>query len=274
MPHAKILTVFGHGMKIRCRMRWPENAVFSGKTLYYPQTRNRETRMNDLYSKARLSRDRNFDGQFYFGVKSTDIFYRPSCPAPTAKEENVVYFNSMFEALERGFTPCYLCRPDLETEYYNGNAEGSRCVTTALEMIGNGFLNSRSVAELAAANHVLERHLRRLFFEYLEASPTRVGIYRDLCQKADRRYDAKFFGNRIRHRIPLTEVVQRCGAKAVRKNAVRDPEIALHYCAGGCFPVEVSQTVLFFTVVGIYAPPGNSQHGGRDGSYLRPDFSG
>ena len=133
--------------------------------------------MNDLYSKARIARDRNFDGQFYFGVKSTGIFCRPSCPAPTAKEENVVYFNSMFEALEQGFTPCYRCRPDLETEYYNGNAEGSRCVTAALEMIGNGFLNSRSVAELAAANHVSERHLRRLFLEHIGASPARVGIY-------------------------------------------------------------------------------------------------
>ncbi len=133
--------------------------------------------MNDLYAKARIAKDRNFDGKFYFGVKSTGIFCRPSCPAPVAKEANVVYLDSMFEALERGFTPCYRCRPDLETEYYNGNAEGSQCVAHALEMIENGFLNLHSVGELAEANHLSERHLRRLFLDNLGTAPHRAGEY-------------------------------------------------------------------------------------------------
>ncbi|MFA8344208.1 MAG: DNA-3-methyladenine glycosylase 2 family protein [Rhodothermaceae bacterium] len=133
--------------------------------------------MNELYSKARINKDKSFDGKFYFGVKTTGIFCRPSCPSPIAREKNVLYFNTVFEALEKEFTPCYRYRPDIETEYYNGNAEGSLLVSSALEMICNGYLNDHSVDDLARANNISERHLRKLFTDNIGISPNKIAIY-------------------------------------------------------------------------------------------------
>ncbi|XQF94387.1 Ada metal-binding domain-containing protein (plasmid) [Pseudoalteromonas espejiana] len=47
---------------------------------------------NQYWQKARQSRDPRFDGLFYVAVKSTGIYCRPICPAPTAHEKNVVYY--------------------------------------------------------------------------------------------------------------------------------------------------------------------------------------
>lgn len=59
--------------------------------------------MTAEYSQARRKKDKCSDGKFFFGVKTTGIFCRPSCPSPLAKEDNVEYFGSMFAALEKGF---------------------------------------------------------------------------------------------------------------------------------------------------------------------------
>lgn len=128
-------------------------------------------------SRARLNKDRNFDGKFYFGVTTTGIFCRPSCPAPVAKEENVEYFDNMFEALDKGFRPCLRCRPDMQTEYYNGNAAGSSLVKTALRIIYDGFLNDHSLSELADELMISERHLRKLFVDNLGVPPIKISRY-------------------------------------------------------------------------------------------------
>jgi|GEM_PF-5976204 len=67
--------------------------------------------MKEEYKTARINKDKNFDGKFFFGVKTTGVFCRPSCPAPVAKEKNVVYFHDMFEALDQLYRPCMRCRP-------------------------------------------------------------------------------------------------------------------------------------------------------------------
>jgi len=42
------------------------------------------------WQTARQSRDPRFDGVFFVAVKSTGIYCRPICAAPTAQEKNVV----------------------------------------------------------------------------------------------------------------------------------------------------------------------------------------
>jgi len=133
--------------------------------------------MKEEYKNARITKDKNFDGKFFFGVKTTGIFCRPSCPSPTAKEENVVYFKDMFEALDQYYRPCLRCRPDIHLDYYNGNASGTLMVQTALKMIYDGYLNGHSVAGLANELGVSDRHLRRLFIENLGVPPVKIARY-------------------------------------------------------------------------------------------------
>ncbi|VVS92396.1 DNA-3-methyladenine glycosylase 2 family protein [Desulfoluna spongiiphila] len=133
--------------------------------------------MHQEYSKARRSKDKTYDGRFFFGVKTTGIFCRPSCPSPVAHEKNVAYFHTIFEALEQGFRPCYRCRPDVEVAYTNGNIRGTFLVKEALEKIYGGYLHDHSLQELAATVGVSDRHLRQLFVDNLGAPPVTIARY-------------------------------------------------------------------------------------------------
>jgi AraC family transcriptional regulator of adaptative response/methylated-DNA-[protein]-cysteine methyltransferase len=57
-------------------------------------------------------RDAGYDGLFYFGVKTTGIFCRPSCPS-TPNRENIEFFPTIAAAAGAGYRPCKRCRPEL-----------------------------------------------------------------------------------------------------------------------------------------------------------------
>jgi AraC family transcriptional regulator of adaptative response / DNA-3-methyladenine glycosylase II len=42
-----------------------------------------------ICEQVRLTRDARFDGLFFIAVRSTGIYCRPICPAPTPKAHNV-----------------------------------------------------------------------------------------------------------------------------------------------------------------------------------------
>src|SRR5258708_12880113 len=61
--------------------------------------------------QAVLDRDTSLDGTFVFGVSSTGIFCRPSCPAKRPRRENVNFFDHALQAEQPGYRPCLRCRP-------------------------------------------------------------------------------------------------------------------------------------------------------------------
>lgn len=61
--------------------------------------------------RALTRRDAAFDGLFYFGVRTTGIFCRPSCSARKPLPGNVEYFASVREAAFAGYRPCKRCHP-------------------------------------------------------------------------------------------------------------------------------------------------------------------
>lgn len=128
------------------------------------------------YNIARITKDKNFDGQFYFAVKTTGIFCRPSCPCPIAKEENVVYFKTINEAIEQGFRPCKRCHPEVFMEHFQKNIEGALLVKKALKLIQEGYMLEHNLNELAESLHVSLRHLRSLFVETIGTTPIKVSM--------------------------------------------------------------------------------------------------
>ena len=54
-----------------------------------------------------------YDGRFFYGVKTTGIYCRPSCKSKSPKRENVLFFDTAKQAAESGLRPCKRCRPDL-----------------------------------------------------------------------------------------------------------------------------------------------------------------
>ncbi|HHY25804.1 MAG TPA: methylphosphotriester-DNA--protein-cysteine methyltransferase family protein [Desulfitobacterium dehalogenans] len=63
--------------------------------------------------KAVLDCDPIYDGKFFYGVKTTGIFCRPSCKSKSPKRKNVVFFDTAAGARALGLRPCKRCRPDL-----------------------------------------------------------------------------------------------------------------------------------------------------------------
>jgi AraC family transcriptional regulator of adaptative response/methylated-DNA-[protein]-cysteine methyltransferase len=60
---------------------------------------------------AILARDRSFDGRFFFGVVTTGVYCRPSCPSRHPLRRNVRFFPLAAEAAEAGLRPCLRCHP-------------------------------------------------------------------------------------------------------------------------------------------------------------------
>ena len=57
-------------------------------------------------------RDRGADGVFYYSVRTTGIYCRPSCGARPALRANVAFHASCLDAESAGFRPCLRCKPD------------------------------------------------------------------------------------------------------------------------------------------------------------------
>jgi len=128
---------------------------------------------NEIFERARLSRDARFDGRFFIGVKTTGIYCRPICPANAPKSENVVYYRTAAAASEAGFRPCLRCRPECApgTPAWAGT---STTVHRGLRLIAQGALDDGNLEHLANRLGVTSRHLRRLFSKHLGASPLAV----------------------------------------------------------------------------------------------------
>ena len=61
---------------------------------------------------AVIAHDAEADGHFYYSVKTTGVYCRPSCAARLALRKNVDFHLSCEEAVKAGFRPCKRCKPD------------------------------------------------------------------------------------------------------------------------------------------------------------------
>ena len=61
---------------------------------------------------AVVAHDGRADGTFFYGVRTTGVYCRPSCGARAARPENVEFHATSADAERAGFRPCKRCRPD------------------------------------------------------------------------------------------------------------------------------------------------------------------
>jgi AraC family transcriptional regulator of adaptative response/methylated-DNA-[protein]-cysteine methyltransferase len=59
-----------------------------------------------------LARDESLDGELFYGVATTGIYCRPSCPSRKPNRQNVKFFSSTGAAERAGFRACQRCHPD------------------------------------------------------------------------------------------------------------------------------------------------------------------
>ena len=157
--------------------------------------------------RARMSRDARFDGKFFIAVTSTGIYCRPICPSPHAKRNHVRYYPSAAAAAAAGYRPCLRCRPEAApgTPAWLGT---SALVRRALRLIDEGFLDSKSVDELAERLGIGARHLHRLFLQHVGAPPIAMAQTRRL-HFAKRMIDET--------PLPITEIAFAAGFQSIRR---------------------------------------------------------
>ena len=107
-----------------------------------------------------------YDGRFYYGVKTTGIFCRPSCKSKPPLEPNTRFFESAAAACEHGFRPCKRCRPDL-LEYQ----PALELLEQAKSIYQNHFDDTERLTAGLKSLPVSQTHLIRLFRTQLGVTP-------------------------------------------------------------------------------------------------------
>lgn len=116
------------------------------------------------------TKNREFDGVFYFGVQTTGIFCRPSCPSRSPKRENVSFFLTPNEAEKAGFRACLRCQP--KNEYFPG--AGAALIARAFECLRSDETEVPTIEELSVQLNVSPGHLQKTFKVVLGLSPKEV----------------------------------------------------------------------------------------------------
>jgi AraC family transcriptional regulator, regulatory protein of adaptative response / methylated-DNA-[protein]-cysteine methyltransferase len=114
------------------------------------------------------TRDRAADGTFVFGVRTTGVYCRPSCPARRPKRANVSFFASPKEAELAGYRACMRCDPQGE-----GESGIDQIVRQAKEYLQRNSERNVTLDELARVVGASPFHLQRKFKEIVGVSPKR-----------------------------------------------------------------------------------------------------
>jgi len=120
--------------------------------------------------RAVEAKNPEFDGVFYFAVKTTGIFCRPSCSSRSPRRQNVSFFPTPGEAEKAGFRACMRCKP--KSGYHPGPA--ALLIQKAFELLKSGNEEIFTVEELAIRLEVSPGHLQKTFKAVLGLSPKEV----------------------------------------------------------------------------------------------------
>lgn len=133
-------------------------------------------------------RDRNADGAFYYSVRTTGVYCRPSCPSRPARRENVRFHLNPEEAERAGFRACKRCRPNapgLAEQHAAGVAKACRLIETSDEM--------PNLDALAEAAEMSRFHFHRVFKSITGVTP--------------KAYAAARRAQRVREELPQRDTV-------------------------------------------------------------------
>ena len=119
-----------------------------------------------------LERDARADGQFYYAVKSTKIYCKPSCPSRRPTRKNVTFFPTTDAARAAGYRACLRCEPDRTKPKPDPQAEAIAQVADYLQK--NGGERTR-LKDLAKVTGVGKFTILRGFKRVLGVTPGEYG---------------------------------------------------------------------------------------------------
>jgi AraC family transcriptional regulator of adaptative response/methylated-DNA-[protein]-cysteine methyltransferase len=135
-----------------------------------------------------VARSAGADSSFFYSVRTTGVYCRPSCPARLARPENVRFHTTRKDAEDAGFRPCKRCKPDQPSLLERHAAK----VTEACRLIETSSAVP-SLEELATRAGVSPFHFHRVFKAITGLTP--------------RAYAAAHRGERVRQELSRTRTV-------------------------------------------------------------------
>lgn len=112
-----------------------------------------------------LARDATVDGQFFYAVRSTGVYCRPSCASRRPRRDNVLFFATAEAAEHAGFRACRRCYPREDAADPTHEAIRQVCALIASREA------PPTLAELGAHVGLSPSHLQRLFTRIIGVSP-------------------------------------------------------------------------------------------------------
>jgi AraC family transcriptional regulator of adaptative response/methylated-DNA-[protein]-cysteine methyltransferase len=113
---------------------------------------------DELRWAAVQQRDAAADGQFFYSVRSTGVYCRPSCGARPALRANVAFHLTTAEAEAAGFRACMRCKPDQPPL-----AERHAAMVAELCRLIDAAETEPDLAALAEAAGMSRFHFHRIF---------------------------------------------------------------------------------------------------------------
>jgi AraC family transcriptional regulator of adaptative response/methylated-DNA-[protein]-cysteine methyltransferase len=135
--------------------------------------------------QAVTRRDARAVGVFYYSVKTTGVYCRPSCAARQPRRENVAFYEDRASAERAGFRPCKRCRPEREAQPAHAEAVAKACrlIHEAEEL--------PSLDRLAAEAGLSRFHFHRVFKAMTGLTPKDYGTAHRARRVAERLPDAE-----------------------------------------------------------------------------------
>ena len=121
-------------------------------------TRRAAATVSDPRWAAVVARDAQSDGRFFYSVRTTGVYCRPSCAARRARPENIGFHATRKEAEDAGFRPCQRCKPDqaaLAEKHAASVAAACRIIASAEQL--------PRLDDLARHAEVSSYHFHRVF---------------------------------------------------------------------------------------------------------------
>ena len=155
-------------------------------------------RKNDLTTSemqaAVARRDKSYDGDFVYGVTSTGVFCKPSCPSRAARQDNQRYFPNPAAAALAGYRPCKRCKPDAQ------DPQLALMIDVARHIEGHAEQKLKLDA-LAARANLSASQLSRLFKKVFGLTPK---AFQDSCR-------LKQYKSHLKSGEPVTEAIYAAG---------------------------------------------------------------
>jgi AraC family transcriptional regulator, regulatory protein of adaptative response / methylated-DNA-[protein]-cysteine methyltransferase len=148
----------------------------------------------ERYWQATVRRDPRADGSFFFAVRSTQVYCRPTCPARRPLRRNTIFFRTTQDAESQGFRPCRRCRPKQQDS-----------ATALVQRVGAAISSAEDeplrLGALAARVHSSPAQVRRAFHRVTGVSP----------KEFEQAFRLARFKMMLRDGISVTEALYACG---------------------------------------------------------------